>query len=81
MQEQEYWFRIINDGMNPLNSFSNVRELESYKFWAERIEEKALETLRMAVKNLLLDAEHAKEYYGKLLLLKGWADSAKSVKK
>ncbi len=78
---QEYWFRVINDGMNPLNSFSNALELEWYKFWAERIEEKALETLIMAVKNLLLDAEHAKEYDGKLLSLKGWVDSAKSVKK
>jgi hypothetical protein len=81
VQEQEYRFRVINDGMKTLNSFSNVRKLESYKFWAERIEEKALETLRIAVKNLLLDAEHAKEYDGKLLSLKGWVDSAKSVKK
>ena len=44
MQEQEYWFRVINDGMNPLDSFPYAREFESYKFWAERIEEKALET-------------------------------------
>ena len=81
MQEQEYRFRVINDGMNPLNSFLNVRKLESYKFWAEGIEEKALDTLRMAVNTLLLDAEHAKEYDGKLLSLKGWVDSAKSAKK
>lgn len=81
VQEQEYWFRVINDGMNPLDSFPYAREFESYKFWAEGIEEKALDTLRMAVNTLLLDAEHAKEYDGKLLSLKGWVNGAKSAKK
>ena len=81
LQEQEYWFRVINDGMNPLDSFPYAREYEAYKFWAEGIEEKALDTLRMAVNTLLLDAEHAKEYEGKLISLKGWVDSAKSAKK
>ena len=42
VQEQEYWFRVINDGMNSLDSFPYAREFESYKFWAEGIEEKAL---------------------------------------
>jgi hypothetical protein len=48
---------------------------------AEEIEKKAIDTLRFAVNSLLLDAEHAKEYNGRLLSFKGWVDSEKSAKK
>lgn len=67
--------------MSPLDSFPYAREFEAYKFWADGIEEKAIDTLRFAVNSLLLDAEHAKEYDGRLLSLKGWVNSEKSVKK
>ena len=67
--------------MSPLDSFPYAREFEAYKFWADGIDEKAIDTLRFAVNSLLLDAENAKEYDGRLLSLKRWVNSEKSVKK
>ena len=66
-EEQEYWFRVMNDGMCPLDSFPYAKEFNAYKDWAERIELKAVDTLRMCINKLLLEAKEEKKVYeGKL---------------
>ena len=66
-EEQEYWFRVMNDGMCPLDSFPYAKEFNAYKDWAERIESKAVDTLRMCIDKLLLEAKEEKKVYeGKL---------------
>ena len=35
LDEQEYWFRIINDGRCPLDSFPYAKEFHSYKNWVD----------------------------------------------
>lgn len=67
LNEQEYWFRIINDGRCPLDSFPYAREFNAYKNWVNQIESQALDTLRMCVDKLILESQNEKkEYSGKL---------------
>jgi len=67
LDEQEYWFRIINDGRCPLDDFPYAREFNVYKNWVSQIESQALDTLRMCVDKLILEAQdEKKEYSGKL---------------
>jgi len=57
----------MNDGMCPLDSFPYAKEFNAYKDWAERIESKAVDTLRMCIDKLLLEAKEEKKVYeGKL---------------
>jgi hypothetical protein len=66
-EEQEYWFRVMNDGMCPLDSFPYATEFVAYKEWADRIESNAVDTLRMCIDKLLIEAAAEKKVYeGKL---------------
>jgi hypothetical protein len=66
-EEQEYWFRVMNDGMCPLDSFPYAREFSAYKEWADQIESKAVDTLRTCINKLLIEAKDEKKVYeGKL---------------
>ena len=60
-EEQEYWFRVMNDGMCPLDSLPYAREFTAYKEWADQIESKAVDTLRMCIDKLLLEAKSEKK--------------------
>lgn len=65
--EQEYWFRVMNDGMCPLDSFPYAKEFSAYKEWADRIENNAVNTLRMCIDKLLLESQAEKKVFdGKL---------------
>ena len=65
--EQEYWFRVMNDGKCPLDSFPYATEFAAYKEWADRIELSAVDTLRMCIDKLLLEGQAEKKVYeGKL---------------
>ena len=57
--EWEHWWRIFNDGKCDMENLPFYREYHDYKEWADKIDEKALSTLRMLVDKLLLD--HTKE--------------------
>ena len=57
----------MNDGMCPLDSFPYAQEFAAYKEWADRIENNAVDTLRMCIDKLLLEAQAEKKVYeGKL---------------
>ena len=42
-EEKEYWFRIRNDGRCPEDAMPFKMEYESYKLWAESIQDGALD--------------------------------------
>jgi hypothetical protein len=40
---------VLNDGRCPIDAFPWIQEYEAYKDWADNIEEKALDTLKLAI--------------------------------
>jgi len=61
VDEKEYWFRIINDGKCPIDAFPYVLEYESYKLWADDIQDGALDQLKFAISQLLNEIELSKQ--------------------
>lgn len=66
MDEYEYWYRVLNDGFCPIDTWTYNSEFRSYKEWAELIETKAMNTLRTAINKLIMDHENSTEYSGSL---------------
>eukprot|EP00351_Strombidinopsis_sp_SopsisLIS2011_P005249 CAMPEP_0116872568 /NCGR_PEP_ID=MMETSP0463-20121206/3342_1 /TAXON_ID=181622 /ORGANISM="Strombidinopsis sp, Strain SopsisLIS2011" /LENGTH=168 /DNA_ID=CAMNT_0004512967 /DNA_START=55 /DNA_END=561 /DNA_ORIENTATION=- len=54
-EEYEYWYMVLNDGLNPLESLPYYREYCGYKDWVDQIEDKALDSLKFAVNSLVAD--------------------------
>jgi hypothetical protein len=56
-EEYDYWFRVLNEGHLPYDSLPYYKQLVAYRDFAEGIEQKALNTLKMTVQRLLMDFE------------------------
>ena len=49
---------MLNGGILPTDSLPYYKQLVAYKDWVERIEAKALDTLKLTVQRLILDFEN-----------------------
>ena len=63
LEEHEYWYRMINDGRCPLDSYPYYKEFNAYKEWVDSIESKAYDTLLFTVNSLLLSLQDAKHTF------------------
>jgi len=79
LDETEYWYRMINDGHSPLDSWPYAHEFSVYKEWVDGIERKALDTLLMCVNQLLLDTDKAEVYEGSLKGLQAFMGENKTI--
>ena len=51
---------MLNDGYTKLDTIPYVNRLNAYKDWMSGIEERALDTLKQAINQLLIDFEDGK---------------------
>ena len=62
-EKYDYWYRMYNDGYSEFDSLFYRDNWLSYKAWMEELEDKAMDTLRMAIDMLLIRArEKTVEY-------------------
>ena len=54
LETYDYWFRVLNDGFSRLDTLRYSNRYHAYTEWMSGIEEKALDTLKMAINKLLL---------------------------
>jgi len=54
-KEYDYWYRILNQGVSPVDSIAHYKDMLAYRHFVEGIEEKALDTLKMIITRLMLD--------------------------
>jgi hypothetical protein len=77
--EEEYWFRVVNDGRFPQDNWPMAREYHAYKEWVETIEDKAYNTLLTCVQQAMIYVRKGQEnatYDGKLSNLRAvWSTS------
>ena len=64
LENYDYWYRVLNDGYTKLDTIPYVNRLNAYKDWMTGIEEKAVDTLKLAINKLLisLDEKHTKTF-------------------
>ena len=60
VEKRDYWYRLYNDGYTPIDGLHYQNHWENYKAWMEELEDKALDTLKMAVDMLLIKAREDK---------------------
>ena len=56
-EEYDYWFRIMNEGVLPTDSLPYYKQLVAYREFAETVEARAVDTLKLTVQRLLFDFE------------------------
>jgi len=61
IDDKVYWYRVLNDGRHLFDAFPYAMEYEAYKLWADQIEDKALDTLKFAINQLLMEIEDSKK--------------------
>ena len=57
MEAYDHWYRAINDGWSKLDTIPYVNRMNAYKEWMEEIEDRALDTLKQAINQLLITFE------------------------
>jgi len=69
LTDQSFWHSMLNDGQveTPTHNWPYFNEYNSYKAWFDEVEDKALNTLKTAVAQLLADFDDRsmKEFSGK----------------
>ena len=51
----DHWYRALNDGFSLLDTIPYVNRFNAYSAWMQTIDDRAVDTLKMAVNYLLLD--------------------------
>ena len=61
MNDNMHWHSMLNDGTNAVENWPYYRQYMVYKDWFEEIEKKALNTLKVAIAQLLADFDDDKK--------------------
>ena len=49
LQDYQYWHSMLNDGTESIENWPYYREYMAYKHWFDQVEDKALDTLKLAI--------------------------------
>ena len=73
LSDYSFWHSMLNDGTDVGENWPWLHEYNAYKHWFDGVEEKALNTLKVAVSQLLaqFDDPNNKTYDGANLTKKG----------
>ena len=58
LEEYEYWYRVLNDGRSPTDSYPYYKEMLAYQDYCKEVEKNTVQTFLLTVNRLLMDFEN-----------------------